>query len=542
MHQIKISSPVVSALLMYILILTAACGQSPRPDRIADLLITGARIIDGSGNPWYIGDVIVADGRILDVATQLAIPAADTIKADGLALSPGFIDIHNHCDNGIIHNPDATNFVRQGVTTLVGGPDGGSALDMGEYLARLDTLPLGLNLCFTVGHGTIRRKVLGMKTREPTAEELAQMKEFVHRAMRDGAMGISTALKYTPGAFSTTEEVIEVSKVAAAYGGYYTSHLREEGPGLIEAVAEAIRIADEAGIPVNLTHHKAVGKLMWGQSKTTLAMLDSARARGLDITADQYPYPATSTGLRVLLPAESMAGGTDSLFARLRDPERKAQIAEKIVYTLTYDRGGNDPMNVTIAACKHDPGLEGKNLRQIQEERGIEPTMENTAELVISMLLKGGASCVYHCLNEEDIIRIMQHPAVMHASDGTVMKFGDGVPHPRSYGTFPRVLGHYVRKLGVITLEDAIRKMTSLPAQRAGLMDRGIIRPGAVADLTLFDPERVIDKATFVKPHQYPVGIERVIVGGITVFDGSKMTGERPGRVIRRTGRTAGLL
>lgn len=533
----------VLVLLTSCLALIAACGQSRRPAHAtADLLISGARIIDGAGNPWYLGDVAVAEGRILAVGAQLDIAATDTIDAGGLVLSPGFIDIHNHCNSGIIDNPDATNFVRQGVTTLIGGADGGSPVNMGEYLAGLDTLPLALNVCFTVGQGSVRREVMGMDDRAPTAQELQRMKELVGQAMRDGAVGISTGLKYVPGAYSSTEEVIELSRVAAAYGGYYTSHLREEGPGLIEAVAEAIRIAGEAGIPVNLTHHKAVGKLMWGQSVTTLAMIDSARARGLDITADQYPYPATSTGLRVLFPLWSMAGGTDSLFARLNDPPRKEKIAGAIIFALTHDRGGDDPRNVTIAACDHDQSLEGKNLLQILEERRIEPTIENTAELVISMVLKGGASCVYHCLNERDVTRIMSHPAVMHASDGTVLKFGSGVPHPRSYGTFPRVLGYYVRELGVISLEDAVRKMTSLPAQRAGLLDRGIIRPGAVADLTLFDPELVIDKATFVKPHQYPLGIERVIVDGRTVFDGDKMTGERPGRVLRRTDRPAGLL
>ncbi|MBW7998158.1 MAG: amidohydrolase family protein, partial [Candidatus Glassbacteria bacterium] len=248
-------------------------------------------------------------------------------------------------------------------------------------------------------------------------------------------------------------------------------------------------------------------------------------------------YPATSTGLRVLFPPWSMAGGTDSLYARLDDPVQKEKIAGAIAFALINDRGGDDPMNVVIASCSHDPALEGKNLRQIMDQRGIEPTIANTAELVIALERQGGASCVYHCLNEDDIARIMSHPAVMHASDGTVMEFGRGVPHPRSYGTFPRVLGHYVRKKGVIALEEAVRKMTSLPAQRAGLLERGVIRPGAAADLVLFDPDRIIDTATFVEPHRYPLGIERVIVNGRTVFDGREMTAERPGAVLRRTGR-----
>ncbi|HLA38589.1 MAG TPA: D-aminoacylase [Candidatus Glassbacteria bacterium] len=500
----------------------------------ADLIIVNARIVDGAGNPWYRGSIAVRGDRIEAVGSKLEIGARDTLDAAGLVAAPGFIDIHNHCDQGLVENPAAENFVRQGVTTIVGGPDGESALDLKAYLAGLDTLPLGLNCCFTVGQGSVREQVLGMEDRPPTLAEMERMKALVERAMKDGALGLSTGLKYVPGAFSSTEEVIELAKVAARFGGYYTSHLREEGPGLIEAVAEAIRIAAEAGIPVNITHHKAVGKLMWGKSELTLAMIDSARARGLDVTCDQYPYTATSTGLRVLFPPWSLAGGSDSLRFRLADPVLKEKISGEIVHALVYDRGGDDPLNVVIASCNWNRAHEGKNLKQILDERGVEPTMANTAELVIELEGSGGAACIYHCLQEEDVERIIRYPAAMVASDGTVLAFGDGVPHPRSYGTFPRVLGIYVREKGVIGLEEAVRKMTSLPAQRAGLYRRGILRPGAFADLVLFDPATVADRATFLQPHQYPAGIEKVIVNGRLVFDGRALTEQRPGRVIRR--------
>ena len=296
--------------------------------------------------------------------------------------------------------------------------------------------------------------------------------------MLDGAVGISTGLKYVPGSYAGTEEVSRVSHASAVHGGFYTSHLREEGPGLIEAVAEAIRISREANIPVNITHHKAVGKLMWGKSLETLKMIEEARKEGLDVTADQYPYTATSTGLTVLIPDWAEAGGTDSLIARINNPEERAKIIEAILYNLEYDRGGEDPLRIAIAECEFDSTLEGLDFRQVLVSRGVDPTVQNAADLVLELQEKGGVGAIYHCLDETDVKRIMAFPWSMVASDGTVMPFGEGVPHPRSYGTFPRVLGHYVREQGVLSLEEAVRKMTSFPAQRAGLNERGVLRDG----------------------------------------------------------------
>jgi N-acyl-D-aspartate/D-glutamate deacylase len=512
---------------------TTFCS-GPQVNRV-DLLITNARIVDGTGNPWYRGWVAVSGCRILSVGTG-AEPAAERhIDAGDRVLAPGFIDLHNHCDNGLFEVPGAESFVRQGVTTIIGGPDGGGAVDMGAYLADLDTLALGLNACFTVGHNTVRSRVMGTADREAGSEELEEMKRLVDKAMQEGSIGISTALKYVPGAYSSTEEVIELSRVAASYGGFYTSHLREEGPGLIEAVEEAVRIAEEAGIPVNLTHHKALGMSMWSKSVETLRLVDRARARGLDVTVDQYPYTASSTGLGVLFPSWCLAGGRDSLKSRLENPGLNKEIYETVLSRLEHERGG---LTVTIASCGHDPALAGKNLKEILEDRGVTLDLNNAAALVLELQIAGGASCIYHVMSEEDVERIMRHPCTMIASDGTVLPFGSGVPHPRSYGTFPRVLGRYVRDRGVLSLEDAVRKMTSLPAQRAGLADRGVVRPGMVADLVIFDPATVIDKGTFRDPHQYPEGIGTVLVNGEVVLEQGKLTGRRPGKVLRRPGAT----
>lgn len=514
--------------------LAASCSVGKGPEaETADLLVTNARIVDGTGNPWYRGSLAVRGDRISAVGPLVRVNAARIIDAGGKVLAPGFIDAHNHCEDGLFKTPDAQNFVRQGVTTLVGGPDGGGAPLMGEFLARVEKLALGLNVCFTVGQGAVRSHVMGHDDREPTRAELDSMSALVEKAMLDGAVGISTGLKYVPGSYSSTGEVIEVSRASARHGGFYTSHLREEGPGLIEAVDEAIRIAEQAGIPVNVTHHKAVGRLMWGKSVETLRMIGQARARGLDVTADQYPYTATSTGLAVLIPDWAEAGGSDSLMARIADPLTRERIIEGVLYNLEYDRGGADPLNVAVAQCGFDPSLEGLNFRRILEGRGVEPNLRNAAELVLDLQAKGGVSAIYHCLDEADVERIMASPWSMVASDGTVIPFGEGVPHPRSYGTFPRVLGRYVRERGVLGLEDAVRKMTSFPAQRVGLAGRGALREGMYADLVIFDPETVIDRATFEKPHQYPDGIEAVIVNGRVVFENGSLTAERPGRVLR---------
>jgi dihydroorotase/N-acyl-D-amino-acid deacylase len=375
---------------------------------------------------------------------------------------------------------------------------------------------------------------MGMADRAPTAAELARMQTMVARGMGEGAWGLSTGLKYLPGAYSNIDEVVALARVASDSGGIYTSHLREEGLGLLESVAEAIEIGRRARIPVVLTHHKAVGTPMWGKSVTTLAMVDSARRAGVDIMLDQYPYTATHTGLSILIPAWASADGDSAFRRRVADPVLRDSIERGIIFNILNDRGGGDLARVQFSRVRWKTDLEGKTLRDWAVERGLQPTPENGAKLVIEAQLAGGANAIYHVLDEDDVKRIMRHPQTMIASDGRLSRPGDGHPHPRAYGTFPRVLGRYVREERVLELEDAVRKMTSMPAARLGLQGRGVLAVGSYADIVIFDPTTIADRATFAAPHQYPVGIDYVIVNGKLAVDGGRFRDVRAGRVVGR--------
>jgi N-acyl-D-amino-acid deacylase len=357
----------------------------------------------------------------------------------------------------------------------------------------------------------------------------------MEKAMQEGAFGMSTGLKYAP--FTATAEVIAAAKVVARYGGVHMSHIREEGRGVIEAVAELIRISEESGVPGDISHHKVMGLEVRGQSATTLRLVDEARARGLDITLDQYPYAASSTGLAVLLPTWAKAENAKTIAARYGDdPAYREKLRGAIVDIMIHDRAAEDPARIVVAACGFDSSLNGKSLRQILEERGTPPSTAAAADLIVQLNARGTVSCVYHNMDDTDVERILRHPACMIGSDGTVLKHGAGVPHPRCYGTFPRILAVYVREKKVLSLEEAIRKMTSLSAQRMGLYDRGLLRPGMMADLVIFDPDRIRDRATFTDPHQYPDGIEYVFVNGKMVVERGAMTSQRPGRALRGPG------
>jgi dihydroorotase/N-acyl-D-amino-acid deacylase len=430
--------------------------------------------------------------------------------------------------------PDAQSAARQGVTLALGGPDGGGPWPFKTYLDSADKAGLGINVAYLVGHNTIRREVMGTVNRAPTPAELTKMKDMVAQGMREGAFGLSTGLLYIPGTYSKTEEVVELAKVAAASGGIYTSHLRNEGLGLLSGVAEALEIGRQAKIPVVLTHHKAVGQKMWGKSVVTLRMVDSARRAGTDVMIDQYPYTASSTGFGVLVPAWAQAGGTAEFRKRLNDPELRNAIEKGILELLLNDRGGGDISRVQFANVSWDPTLNGKTLADLVRRGGKEPTPENAVPVVIDVMLKGGASNIFHVIDEGDVRRIMAHPMTMVASDGRLSEPGASVPHPRNYGTFPRVLGEYVRVQKVLTLENAVQKMTGMPAKRLGLSDRGCLREGCAADVTVFDPATISDKGTFTNPHQYPVGIDWVFVGGQAVVADGKFTTARPGHVLRK--------
>jgi len=499
-------------------------------------LITNARIIDGAGNPWYRGSLLIRGDRIEAVGPKIEKEANRIVDAGGLVVCPGFIDVHNHCEKGLLEFPDAEQVVRQGVTTLVGGPCGGSVVDMGATLRQLDRLPLGPNVCLLAGFNSIRSRCMkGSSARPATEEEISQICDLMEKAMKEGAVGMSTGLKYAP--FTETTEVIAAAKVVARYGGVHMSHIREEGRGVIEAVTELIQISQESGVAGDISHHKVMGLDVRGESVTTLRMVDEARARGLEITLDQYPYTASSTGLSVLFPIWAKSQSTKTIASRYaNEPSYRKKLRQAIVDIMTHDRAAEDPAEIVIALCSFDPSMNGKSLRQILEDEGKPPTTANAADLVVEFNSRGRVSCVYHNMHDTDVERIMRHPACMIGSDGTVLEYGTGVPHPRSYGTFPRVLGVYVRGKGVLKLEEAIRKMTSLPAQRMNLQDRGLLRPGMAADIVIFDPDRIIDRATFTDPHQYPDGIEYVFVNGSIVLEHGTMTGQRPGRAQRGPG------
>lgn len=501
-------------------LLLASLAACSTPESF-DILIKNGQMLDGSGSAAFSADLGIRGDSIAAMGDLSGARGVKEIDARGWVIAPGFIDIHTHLEP-IMELSECESHVRQGVTTALGGPDGSSPWPFGAYLDSLEQLGLGMNVAYLVGHNTVRRNVMALENRAPTEAELADMQAQIAKAMAEGAYGISTGLKYLPGAFSEVGEVIELSREAAKSGGIYTSHLREEGLGLLESVQEAILIAREADIPVVLTHHKVVGKPMWGKSERTLALVDSARAAGLDIKMDQYPYNASYTGISILIPAWARAGGNEAFKKRLENPKLRDSIREGIIFNLINDRGGSDLERVQFARVRWMPELEGRTLAWWAESRGLEPSMENGADLVIEAQSQGGASCVFYAMDEGDVQNIMQHPQTMIGSDGRLVAPGMGHPHPRWYGTFPRVLGNYVREKAILTLPAAIHKMTGLPARTMGLADRGILAEGKKADIVVFDPATVADKATFEAPHQYPTGIPYVIVNGqISVEDGN---------------------
>lgn len=498
-----------------------------------DLLITNARIVDGTGGAWYRGSVGIRGDSIVHVGWLANGQAKTTIDAGGQVLAPGFIDIHTHARRGIFEVPTAENYVRQGVTTLIEGPDGGSPVPLGPFLAKLEGLQKSVNVGSFIGQGSIRSEVIGNVDRRATADEISKMQAHVEQGMREGAFGLSTGLFYVPGSFTPTDEVIELAKVAGRYGGIHISHQREESVKLLDSVRETIAIGEGGGLPTQITHQKVIGKANWGRSADTLRLIEEARARGVDVTSDQYPYTASSTSVAsALLPAWALEGGRQQQLARLQDPATRAKIRAETALTIRDARGGGDPKNVQFASCGFDPSLAGKTLADLTKQRGLEPTIDNAADVTLWLVEQGGCQGIFHAMSDDDVERIMKHPTTMIGSDGEVPIFGRANPHPRSYGTFARVLGLYVREKHTLTLEDAVRKMSAFPAARLGLTDRGLIRPGMKADLVIFDPQRVRDTATFQKPHSYAEGVAHVIVNGEVIFQTGTMTATRPGRVL----------
>lgn len=530
-----------AAVLTTAAVVAAGLARSPLAGRAAepayDLVVRDARVVDGSGNPWFRADVGVSRGRIARVGRIAPAEAKRVIEARGQVLAPGFIDVHAHVEN-LFDLPDAENFVRMGVTTLVTGNCGGSAVDVGRWLGRAEETPPAVNVATLVGHNSVRREVFGEQNRPPTPEELERMKTLVERAMRDGAVGLSTGLIYVPGVYSKTDEVLELARVAALHGGVYATHMRNEGLQVADAIRESIEIGERAGLPIQISHFKLSAKKLWGESETTLGLVRDARRRGLQVTVDQYAYTASSTSLDSRLPEWVLEGGRDEGRKRLADPAQRERVAREMKDGLKKS-GFKDYSHAFVASYRPKPEYNGKSIAEVTKLAKGKSDVASQVEQILEMYAEGGAAMVYHSMGEDDVRRIMREPFTMIASDSGVRRFGEGVPHPRGYGNNARVLGTYVRELRLVTLEDAVRKMTSLPAQTFGLRDRGLVREGMAADLVLFDEASVSDPSTFEKPHQYATGFSYVIVNGETVVEAGRATGARPGRALRHASASA---
>lgn len=501
-------------------------------------MIKNGRILDGTGNSWYYADIAIKDGRIVRIGQLQHDTAVKIIDAAGMIVAPGFIDVHTHIEGEEFRNPTANNFIHDGVTTVVTGNCGASNVNIKRYFERLDSLKTSVNIATLIGHNDVRRAVMGTANREPTEEEMKKMEALVEQAMKDGAVGLSTGLIYIPGTYAATEEVLRLARVAARYKGVYASHMRDEGDSVVQAIEEAILIGREAGIPVEISHFKVSGQQNWGRSRETIALIEKARQQGIDVTIDQYPYTASSTGLNTLLPDEILADGPDSIRARLQRPEVRKYVSDYMLKKLR-NRKLKHFSYAVVANYRADTTMNGKSIEEINRLMGRKHKARYEAETVMDMVAKGGAGMVFHGMSDEDVKRIMQYPFNMFASDASIRIFGQGVPHPRGYGTNARVLSKYVREEKIIRLEEAIRRMTSLPAQKFGLTDRGLIKEGFAADIVIFNENEVQDLASFEKPHAYSKGFSYVIVNGQLVVEDEKHLGTRSGITLRGSGAAA---
>jgi len=534
-----------------------------------DLAIKNGKLVEGTGNPWFKGDVAIKGERIVKVGKVDPSSAKRAIDASGNIVSPGFIDVHSHSDFSLIFDPRAESTIRQGITTLVVGQCGMSLAPINrkfenllrryaspflpdpnikiswttfkQYLANMQRLRTTSNTVYLVGHGTVRIAAMGFAEREPNRKELESMKTMVAEAMKAGAVGMSTGLIYPPGVFSKTEELIELTRVVANYGGRYFSHIRGEGPTLIDAVKEAIKIGEKSGTPTHISHHKAAGREVWGKLKETLQLMEEARGRSVDVTYDQYPYIAGMTSLATLLPPGAHEGGMDKLLGRLHDDETWMKIRREMEAGASsredlLQEAGWERIVVSSVKSKSLKHVEGKNLAEITRMLGKPDEFTTLRDLLLED--RGRTTMITFSMDEADVEYAMGGRYHMVGTDAWSVSptgpLSSGKLHPRFYGTYPRILGQYVRTKHLLTLEDAVRRMTSLPAQRVGLKDRGILREGFYADIVIFDPERIIDRATFDQPAQFSKGIENVIVAGQIVVDSGELTSARPGKVLLR--------
>ncbi|WP_064197377.1 MULTISPECIES: amidohydrolase family protein [Emticicia] len=529
-NKSKASSILLSLIIITIFPLNIIAQQY-------DIVIKNGRVIDGSGNPWFLADVGIKGGKITAIGSLKTSEAVKTIDAKNQIVCPGFIDVHTHVEDAIQKLPTAENFIYDGVTSIITGNCGSSEVNLAKFFDELNSIKLSVNLGSLIGHNAVRRYIMKNVFRDPTPKEQIQMEALVEQAMKDGAVGLATGLIYIPGTYSKTPEVVGLAKVASAYGGGYASHIRDEASKVKDAINEAINIGREAHIPVEISHFKISSKPLWGQSNMTIDLVEKARLEGIDVNVDQYPYTASSTNMGTMIPSWALADGDSLVHVRLTDPETRKKIKEEMLKGLKADNRKNFDY-AFVARYKADSSLNGKNITEINKLLGRKQNAATEAELIMDMVDKGGAQMIFHKMSEEDVVKILQYPYTMIASDAGVIQFNKNVPHPRGYGSNARVLGRYVREKNVLRLEDAIRRMTSLPAQRFKIDNRGLIRTGYAADILIFDENRITDKATFEQPHAYSEGIEVVLVNGVPVVENGKHTGQKSGQIIYGQGKT----
>jgi N-acyl-D-amino-acid deacylase len=505
---------------------------------VYDLVITNARLVDGTGAPARSADVAVLNGRIARIGKIPTFLGRQSLDATGLVLAPGFIDVHTHADD-VADKPLAENFVHMGVTSVVAGNCGTSALSVGDAFDRIQSTTVAVNFGTFIGHNTVRQAVMGTIARDPNIIEFKAMQVLVFKGMAEGAVGFSTGLQYVPGTYAKPNELIELARIAANEGGIYATHMRNEGTQIEASVTESIRLARRLDMPLEISHLKIDSPSRWGSSGDVLKLIDDARTLGMKVQADQYAYTAGASSLSIRFPAWALEGGEARIRTRLSDLETWQKIKEEM-RALLAERGFPDLAWATVASYRPDPSLNGKTMAEVATKIAGSDSADAQLEAARILMMNGGASMVYHFMDEQDVARIMKHPMVSIAADASISDASSGVPHPRGYGNTVRVLGEYVRERHVLTLEEAVRKMTSLPASFFGFEGRGVIREGAFADLVLFDPATVADAATYAAPQTYPTGMPHVLVNGVFVVKDGKTTGARPGQLLlrnRRVGR-----
>lgn len=518
-------------LLLFLLMgLAVSCG----PTEKYDLVLQGGTIVDGTGAPAYKANIGINGARVVNIskATLDAKEDGEMIDVRGLIVSPGFVDLHTNVEDNIQEYPLAENFIKQGITSIMASlHSGNQAYPLEAYASHLEIAP---NIGYFAGHSWVRKKVLGLENRQASQAEMDSMKFYVEQTMKEGALGLSTGLEYVPANYASPSEVIELAKVAANYQGVYFTHMRDEGEFLLTSIRESIQLGKEANIPVEINHLKAAGKNQWGWSTKALSLIDSARKAGIQISADVYPYTAYSTYSSILIPQWAMAGGREGLKQRIQDVDTLALIKSGMKKLFLGIAGGEDLSKIQFRKFPYDEAFNGKSMKDYAESLGMAPSLENGVDLLLELEVKGGFFGIFHAMSEDDLENFISNSEVMFDSDGDLLKHGEGFPHPRCYGTFPKILGTYVRDKQLISLEEGIRRMSSLAADKIGQKDIGRIEIGKYADITIFDFQKINDRSIYTDPHHFPEGIKHVIINGEFVVKNEEITGNKPGRWLKR--------